>query len=494
MLSISWLSLCMMIVCLADATDGAGTREFRESGLRRMFAWNRRLSSNESETSVVLGDGDNDHADTPAAVAVGDNQNHDNIMVHNNHHATTKSPLPPPPLSRQPKEQEQKQQQTSIFPHINNEIANRLQLMHRAVRRTAAGAISTFSFVASVSMGLTTSAKSRFREIRPAIDTIQIYLEESGISKELAKSFTNRLFQNVVVLWRIQKAYRETHDLRDLVAMKRNQDEIPSMEEASRYIRFATAAYGEHMIRAARLTRQASRSKKRLRTTRQRISEHIHVPEEDIMIMDIDFSGHRQHLHHIVAKDHVNKVVVLAIRGTFSIRDLIVDANAFTQRILGRKVKCFAYGCPPVFNAVELVPDAVASTTCYIHGNDGVPFLSLGHVRRLVSTLQWIDQESSKPLQKAKLLIGKKGRDKRMINAALQGSTIVPKKGSPILVVPASAVVWTRENEMGRFDFKVCDPRQVALLGIQISAGFMGDHALASYEEALHYLENQGAL
>ena len=50
------------------------------------------------------------------------------------------------------------------------------------------------------------------------------------------------------------------------------------------------------------------------------------------MIMDIDFSGHRQHLHHIVAKDHVNKVVVLAIRGTFSIRDLIVDANAFTRK------------------------------------------------------------------------------------------------------------------------------------------------------------------
>ena len=85
------------------------------------------------------------------------------------------------------------------------------------------------------------------------------------------------------------------------------------------------------MIRAARLTRLASRSKKRLTTTRQRISEHIRVPEEDIMIMDIDFSGHRRHLHHIVAKDHANKAVVLAIRGTFSIRDLIVDANAFTR-------------------------------------------------------------------------------------------------------------------------------------------------------------------
>ena len=169
----------------------------------------------------------------------------------------------------------------------------------------------------------------------------------------------------------------------------------------------------------------------------------------------------------------------------------IMCNQRFRERILGRKVKCFAYGCPPVFNAVELVPDAVASTTCYIHGNDGVPFLSLGHVRRLVSTLQWIDQRSLKPFQKAKLLIGKKSRDKKMINAALQGTDIIPKRGSPILSVPASVVVWTRENEWGRFDYKVCDPRQVSMLGIQISAGFMGDHALASYEEALHYLWNQ---
>ena len=63
---------------------------------------------------------------------------------------------------------------------------------------------------------------------------MQAYLEDSGISKELAKSFTSRLLQNVVVLWRIQKEYRETHDLRDVVAMKRNQEQIPSMEEASR--------------------------------------------------------------------------------------------------------------------------------------------------------------------------------------------------------------------------------------------------------------------
>ena len=160
------------------------------------------------------------------------------------------------------------------------------------------------------------------------------------------------------------------------------------------------------------------------------------------------------------------------------------------ERVLGRNVKCFAYGCPPVFSALELVPDAVASTTSYIHGSDGIPFLSLGHVRRLVSTLQWIDHESSKPLEKTRLIYGKKGPNKKMISAALQGNTIVPKKGSPILTVPASSVIWTQEKKWGHFDFKVCDPKQVSMLGIQISANFLADHALASYEEALHYLED----
>ena len=87
------------------------------------------------------------------------------------------------------------------------------------------------------------------------------------------------------------------------------------------------------MIRAARLNRLARPSSKRIfATTKQRISEHIHIPEEDIIIMHIAYSRYQQHLHHIVANDHTNKEVVLAIRGTFSIRDLLVDANAFTRK------------------------------------------------------------------------------------------------------------------------------------------------------------------
>lgn len=89
------------------------------------------------------------------------------------------------------------------------------------------------------------------------------------------------------------------------------------------------------MIRGTRLGRRAKRQR-RLRllplSAKQLISEHISVAEDDLLVTDLDFGGEREHLHHFVAKDHANQVVVLSIRGTFSIKDLVVDAAAFTSK------------------------------------------------------------------------------------------------------------------------------------------------------------------
>lgn len=163
------------------------------------------------------------------------------------------------------------------------------------------------------------------------------------------------------------------------------------------------------------------------------------------------------------------------------------------EQFLGSKsVKCFAYGCPPVFSPLEFVPDAVEGTTAYIHGDDVVPFLSLGSVRRLVATLSWINSEQlSGPLNflaRKRLAFGKEGPSKSMIKAALQGNRVVPKRGCPLLAVPAATVIWTKETQHGQFDAIVCDTRKVSTLGIQIAQGFLADHALRAYEEALHYL------
>ena len=103
-----------------------------------------------------------------------------------------------------------------------------------------------------------------------------------------------------------------------------------------RYMRFATATYGDPILQATHLSLDDVNDESSslfFATTRKRISQHVQVPENDIIRFDVNYHGtDRQHLHHIIALDHAKKAVVLAIRGTFSLRDLVVDAAAFTRK------------------------------------------------------------------------------------------------------------------------------------------------------------------
>jgi hypothetical protein len=163
------------------------------------------------------------------------------------------------------------------------------------------------------------------------------------------------------------------------------------------------------------------------------------------------------------------------------------------RRVLGRNVHCFAYGCPPVFTSPELVPQAVKHTTAYIHGQDGIPFLSLRHVRRMVSKLQWMMMMT---MNDTTLLSTTKGFLPSKVIKTLRRVGIVypsvpkviPIPGSPTLFIPACTIVWTKNVERGIFDAKLCDPRKVAELEIPLSAAYLNDHALTAYEGALQYL------
>lgn len=116
-----------------------------------------------------------------------------------------------------------------------------------------------------------------------------------------------------------------------------------------RYARFATAAYGDHMMRGARLGRKWAHGGKHEMllwyrsflpktflspTTQQRIGAHCGIPAHDVIHMDIEYGSRRNHLCHFVAVDHAHKAVVLSIRGTFSLSDLIVDATGFSSKFL----------------------------------------------------------------------------------------------------------------------------------------------------------------
>jgi hypothetical protein len=58
-----------------------------------------------------------------------------------------------------------------------------------------------------------------------------------------------------------------------------------------RYMKYATAVYGETMIRAAEMDVLGKFDNRFSAVTRTRISEHCNIPEEHIVLMDIDYGG-----------------------------------------------------------------------------------------------------------------------------------------------------------------------------------------------------------
>jgi hypothetical protein len=88
------------------------------------------------------------------------------------------------------------------------------------------------------------------------------------------------------------------------------------------------------MIQAAELDARGRIDGKLQTITKETVSKHIHVPVDDIVVFDVDYDGDAQHLRHIVAVDHKHQKVVLAIRGTFSLSEVIVDVAGFTSKLM----------------------------------------------------------------------------------------------------------------------------------------------------------------
>jgi hypothetical protein len=206
--------------------------------------------------------------------------------------------------------------------------------------------VSAIGFLSSSVVSLASDKVPMAGRLKP-VKALQKFLETTGIDLELAPSLNHRLFANILLLQKVQSIILQetaattttsttlrSGDRRDLAenTNKMSQIEIPPWDEARRYMRYATAVYGQAMIRAAELDVRG-RIDGRLQTvTKERISEHIGVPADDIVLMDVDYGGDSQHLRHFVAVDHVHKKVVLSIRGTFSLSEVVVDVAAFSRK------------------------------------------------------------------------------------------------------------------------------------------------------------------
>lgn len=366
----------------------------------------------------------------------------------------------------------------------NNPLSSLIQSQRKISKLVRHGTGALFSlagFLASSFVSFATDRRSFEDRFVEPIRALNHFLKTSGVDDELSKSLNRRLGINLCLLGRVHMYQASEEELNaNIAALKKkkrrrasssfeptllyDKSSSPSsspskidyslLEEARRYMKYATAVYGQAMINAAEVDARGRLDGKVGRVTKETISTHISVPAEDIVLMDVsNYEGDSNHLRHMVVIDHEHKKVVFSIRGTFSLEEIVLDVAAFSREFCGgeahselatmaervwnvagpkiqsvlkenpgyefiltghslgagaaclvtilvqnkrllpkeQKIRCFAYASPPVYTPLEFVPKSVQSITNFVHENDVVPFLSIQKVRKLFSSLHAVD-------------------------------------------------------------------------------------------------------
>ena len=334
----------------------------------------------------------------------------------------------------------------------------------QSLRQGAGGILSGLGFVISSIQSLASSNNDIKTSYRKPLKSLERFLKVSGVQLEMEQSLNRHMAVNLALLARIQiELWNDRWKNK-----KKRKINSPSgsrfWKDAKRYMRYATAVYGQAMIHAAEVDARGRIEFEHFgKITKDSISSHINVPSDDIRLLDVNYDGDSHHLRHFVAIDHVNQKVVLAIRGTFNLQEVIVDVTAFTrefcggeahsematmaervwektgptvssllndhpgyefvvvghslgagtacllttmvlsQKLVKSPIQCFAYASPPVFSPLDVAP-GLDVTTNFIHQQDVVPFLSVNSVRHLFSRLQTIQSFAQDKLSRRERL------------------------------------------------------------------------------------------
>ena len=258
-------------------------------------------------------------------------------------------------------------------------------------RRIAGDLLIAQGFGASSAVSLWSSNAQDFQQIKDNLLTMLQYLETSEIEGEIRQVMAmspGELLDQIILLSRTQNFLLQGLDPRDdllattnttttmttttttTASSQWNDNSLcPIVEEALRYAKYTVSAYGDLAIQAAQMDltgqihettgdnnttealsasfwlwggeetdllleqqKQQEQEQQAEQVLRSRISKHISVPATDIALLDVSYSGSTKHLRHFVAIDHVHRKVVLSIRGTFSLSELVVDVVAFSRK------------------------------------------------------------------------------------------------------------------------------------------------------------------
>lgn len=189
--------------------------------------------------------------------------------------------------------------------------------------------------------------------------------------------------------------------------------------------------------------------------------------------------------------------------GTANLLNILIHTNS----LVGQNcvVKCFGFASPPVFNlnsddgesrdsvTAHAIDKAIKNSTCFIHGEDCVPFLSVVSVAKTAAQLETVDDSTKgmSPLERMAIALGKKDVPQDLQDAVKQvPQPIVP--GTSRLTIPAEKVVWmyssTSDGNSHGYDGKGCLSDELANLGIFVSANMITHHMPKGYEDSLDAL------
>ena len=150
----------------------------------------------------------------------------------------------------------------------------------------------------------------------------------------------------------------------------------------------------------------------------------------------------------------------------------------------GRDIRCFGYGCPPVFVSTEengntnFIEKAFNNTVCFINSEDVIPHMSLDAIRRLAELLKRVHAALNERSQDLESIVK---------NAA---ADLQPIPGAERLKVPGKFVVWMSKAANGKkSDIVLCEPSKVSNLGFCLM-GNLNDHLPNQYELSFNDLHS----
>lgn len=385
------------------------------------------------------------------------------------------------------------------------------------------------------------------------LSTFRSYLQASGVGAELEESimkplWRGRLLDNIKMLNDVQEI--KEPEMGQIVS---DLPKVPpeTLKEASRYMRFATAAYGVEMIHSA-MDRAANHSQ--LDSDRKAIAFHCLIDDQDVEYIFIDAGGSLTVLRHFIAVDHASKSIVLAIRGTLSISGALVDMQAMNvefceglahqgiaeqahklweetgDRLLEIAAKhqgyrvvvtghslgagaasllhvkmhqeglcdstCFAFAPPPTYCSNSKDPKiakAIQQCVGVVHDHDCVPLLGVASIRRLATQLDTVDNESEKMWFWKRFLIFWEFRPVpahiiAKVQACLEGNRD-RVVGEAALEIPGKVVLWIKKSaKSDGFDEFACSKEAWRRVNVFMCSDMITDHMPEAYEDALDSL------